>query len=81
MKQVRADLGVAEEQLLHFAAEADDARLRALVAETPLAEQVHREAEKHAEAMRRHHEGLVAEIRRIERAQDELLDRLIADRS
>ncbi|MDQ6698151.1 MAG: hypothetical protein M3Z46_11915 [Actinomycetota bacterium] len=81
MKRVRADLGVAEEQLAHFADEADDARLRALVAETPLAEQVHREAQKHAEAMRRHREELTAEIRDLERAQDDLLDRLTADRS
>ena len=49
MKQLRVDLAVAEEQLAHFADEADDARLRALVAETPLAEQEHREAEKHAD--------------------------------
>ncbi len=81
LRQVRSDLGVAEEQLAHFAEEADDARLRALVAETPLAEQVHREAEKHAEVMRRHRADLTSEIRQLERAQDDLLDRLTADRS
>jgi hypothetical protein len=81
MKQLRVDLAVAEEQLAHFADEADDARLRALVAETPLAAQVHREAEKHAAAMRRHREELLAEIRQLERTQDDLLDRLMADRS
>lgn len=81
LRQVRSDLGIAEEQLAHFAEEADDARLRALVAETPLAEQIHREAERHAAAMRRHREELAAEIRQLERAQDDLLDRLTADRS
>lgn len=81
LKQVRTDLGVADEQLAHFVDEADDARLRALVAETPVAEQVHREAEKHAAAMRRHREDLLSEIGQLERTQDELLDRLMADRS
>ena len=41
---------MADEQLAHLADEADDARLRALVSETPLAEHEHREAERHADA-------------------------------
>jgi len=81
LQQVRTDLGVADEQLGHFAEEADEARLRALVSETPLAEREHREAEKHAQAMRRHREELVGEIGQLERAQDELLDRLLADQA
>ena len=81
LKQVRGELKVAEEQLAHFADEADDARLRALVSETPLAEHEHREARKHAEAMRRHREELVAEITQLEQSQDALLDRLLAERS
>lgn len=78
MKVVSRDLAVAEEQLAHLTEEADEARLRALVSETPLAEQEHSEAARHAEAMRRHHEDLLAEHRRLEIAQDELLDRLVA---
>lgn len=78
LKAVRRDLHVAEEQLAHLAEEADEARLRALVSETPLAEQAHHEASRHAEAMRRHHAELVAEVRQLEVAQDELLDRLVA---
>ena len=81
LKQVRGELKVAEEQLAHFADEADEARLRALVSETPLAEQEHREARKHSEAMRRHREELVAEITQLEQSQDALLDRLLAERS
>ena len=54
LKQLRDELGVADEQLAHLADEADDARLRALVSETPLAEREHREAQRHADAMRRH---------------------------
>jgi hypothetical protein len=78
LKAVRSDLAVAAEQLAHLAEEADEARLRALVSETPLAEQEHHEAERHAEAMRRHHDALLAEVRQLETAQDDLLDRLVA---
>jgi hypothetical protein len=81
LKQVRGELKVADEQLAHFADEADEARLRALVSETPLAEREHREASKHAEAMRRHRDELMAEIIELEQSQDTLLDRLLAERS
>ena len=73
-----AELAVAEDQLAHLAEDADDARLRALVSETPLAEHDKREAERHAEAMRRHRDGLVVERDRLEASQDALLDRLLA---
>ena len=76
MKQLRTDLRVAEEQLLHFASEADDARLRALVSETPLSDREHRDAERHAKAMRRHRDELVDELARLEEQQDQLLDQL-----
>ena len=76
MKQLRTDLRVAEEQLLHFASEADDARLRSLVSETPLSDREHRDAERHANAMRRHRDELVAELARLEEQQDQLLDQL-----
>ena len=79
LKALRRDLAVADEQLAHFADEADDARLRALVSETPLAEQEHREAQKHADAMRSHRADLATEIAQLERTQDELLDRLLAE--
>jgi hypothetical protein len=77
-KVVARDLAVAEEQLAHLVEEAEEARMRALVSETPLAEQAHHEAERHAEAMRRHHADLLAELRQLETAQDDLLDRLVA---
>lgn len=76
--QLRRELSVADEQLAHFADEADEARLRALVSETPLADREHREAQRHAEVMDRHRAGLVEAIAELERAQDDLLDRLIA---
>ncbi|MDZ7734122.1 MAG: hypothetical protein U5R31_14545 [Acidimicrobiia bacterium] len=71
---------MAEEQLGHLADEAEDARLRSLVSETPLAGREHREAERHAEAMRRHRDDLAAQITAVERNQDDLLDQLAAAR-
>ncbi len=79
IKQLRSDLRVADEQLAHFADEADDARIRSLVSETPLAEKEHRDAAKHAEAMRRHRASVAEEIRQLEASQDDLLDRLVAE--
>lgn len=78
LKAVRRDLAVADEQLAHFDGEADDARLRALVSETPLGEKDFREAQKHADAMRSHRADLQAELAQLEATQDELLDRLLA---
>ena len=77
LKVLRRDLAVADEQLTHFVDEADDARLRALASETPIAEREHREAQRHADAIRRHRGEVVAEIEQLERAQDDLLDRLL----
>ena len=76
LKQLRAELSVADEQLAQLADEADDARLRALVSETPIADREHREAEKHAAAMRRHRDEVSETISRLETTQDDLLDRL-----
>ena len=78
LKRLRDDLRVADEQLVQFTDEAEDARIRALVSETPLADREHRDAARHADAMRRHREALVSEIAALEQSQDELLDRLVA---
>jgi len=78
MKDLSGDLRVAEEQLLHFASEADDARIRALVSETPMSGKEHREADRHAKAMQRHRDELVVELTRLEANQDDLLDQLSA---
>lgn len=76
LRGMRAELAVIDEQLRQLADEADDARLRSLVSETPIAEREHREAARHAEAMQRQRLEVVGDISRLERQQDELLDRL-----
>jgi chromosome segregation ATPase len=77
LKELRRELAVTDEQLAHLADEADDARLRSLVSETPLAEREHREAARHAEAMGRHRSEVAGDIARLEELQDELLDKLL----
>lgn len=79
LRRAREELSVIEEQLSALADHADDARLRALVSETPLAESEHHEAQKHADAMARSRAAVLASITELERAQDELLDRLVTE--
>jgi len=79
LRSARDDLGVTEEQLVQLAGEADDARLRSLVSETPLAEREHRAASRHAERLRRHRDRLRARIASLDKEQDLLLDRLSAE--
>ncbi len=78
--ELRAEAAVADEQYEHFAIDADDARLRALVSETPLAETESRAAERASTAHGRHRAEIVERIARLEAEQDELLDRLSAKR-
>ena len=77
LKRARAELAVVDEQLAVLADHADDAALRALVSETPLAEREHREARRHADALARSRSAVLASIAELERAQDDLLGRLV----
>ena len=55
---------------------ADDTRLRALVAETPVAAKEHDEVSRQVSAMLRTRQALVDQIVDLERRQDDLLERL-----
>lgn len=77
LKRAREELAILDEQLAVFAEAADDARIRALVSETPLAEREYDEAQKHADAMAKSRSALQSTIDDLQRAQDELLDRLV----
>ena len=79
LRQLREELAVSDEQLQHLAEAADDARLRSLVSETPLADREHHDAQRHADAMMRHRSEVLDAITRLEQTQDELLDRLMAE--
>ena len=79
LKRLRAERAVTEEQLVFLEDEAEDARLRALVAETPLTDAEARDARRHADALARHRDALVLSIAELEREQDALLDRMSAE--
>ena len=77
---VREELRITDDQLAHFADLTDDSRIRAMVSETPQADEEHRHAERTSSAMARHRAELVENIARLELEQDELLDELMAKR-
>jgi len=79
LKQLRAELVLTDEQVAHFHDAADEARIRALVSETPIADREHHEAQRHADAYERHRSEVLSSIEQLERRQDELLDRLTAE--
>ena len=56
--RAREELAVLDEQLAVVREAADEARVRALVSETPLATHEHSEAARHADAMVRAREAL-----------------------
>jgi hypothetical protein len=81
LKRAREELAVIEEQLAVMADAADEARVRSLVSETPLAHRDYAEAQRHADAMDRSRRVVAAEVSELQAAQDQLLDRLIQDGS
>ena len=80
LSSLRQELTITDEQLEHLADLTDDSRIRAMVSETPLADEEHRQAERTSSAMARHRVDLIASIERFESEQDELLDKLSARR-
>jgi hypothetical protein len=81
LKRLRTELAVTDEQVVFLEDEADDARLRALVAETPLGDVEACDARRHADALARHRDALAGSIAELEREQDALLDRMAAELS
>lgn len=76
LRRLREELRIADEELAHFRSEADDARLRSIVSDRPQTAREDREAQRSVDAITRQRDHLVAEIDRLERTQDELLDEL-----
>lgn len=79
LKRARAELQLIEEQLAVLAEAADEARVRALVSETPLANREHQEAQRHADAMERTRQSVQLSVVELCQSQDELLDRLVIE--
>ena len=81
LKRLRSELAVTDEQVAFLEDEADEARLRALVAETPIGDIEARDARRHADALARHRDTLAGSIVELERELDALLDRMAAELS
>lgn len=79
LKRAREELAIIEEQLLALNDAADEARIRSLVSETPLAHREYTEAQRHADAMDRTRRAVLADVAELQAAQDDLLDRLIVE--
>lgn len=79
LRRAREELAVIEEQSQVLAEAAEDARVRSLVSETPLAHREYTEARRHADAMERSARTVKASISELAASQDQLLDRLIAE--
>ena len=79
LKRTREELAVIDEQAAALADTAEEARLRALVSETPLANKEYQEAQRHADAMERARRAVLSSIAELQQAQDELLDRLVIE--
>jgi len=77
LRRVREELVVLDEQREVFTDAAEDARVRSLVSETPIAHREYEEAQRHADAMDRSRRLLLSQIAALSATQDELLDRLV----
>ena len=77
LRKLREELAVIDEQLAALAEETDDARVRALVGDSPMADREHREAQSHVDAMARSRAATLATIAELERTVDELLERFV----
>ncbi|HEX3947989.1 MAG TPA: hypothetical protein VHW47_09800 [Acidimicrobiales bacterium] len=71
--RAREELAVLDEQLAVVADEAEDARLRSLVSETPLAEHEYADIKRHADAMTKAREAMRGTVNDLQHRQDELL--------
>jgi hypothetical protein len=78
LRSARDEMAVIEEQLAALTEAADEARIRSLVSETPLAHREHTEAQRHVDAMIRTRRTVQASIDDMRASQDQLLDRLMA---
>ena len=76
LRKSRDELAVLDSQLGQLTDEADDARLRSIVADSPLAAKEFRENQRHADAFTGRRAQLTAEIAALKKAQDDLLDKL-----
>lgn len=77
LRAAKNEVAMLDEQVAHFADAAEDARLRAMVSETPLADKEHREASKTVNNLTKDRQKWSDRVVSLETHQDELLDDLM----
>lgn len=77
LKRLRESLAVLDEQVAYLEEQAEEASTRAVVASTPLADRVHRDAVEDLRRTRRERDRAAAEIAELLAEQDRLLERLL----
>lgn len=80
LRKAREELAILNEQGDFFEEEAEDARIRSVIAETPGAVGSHNDAQRHVTAMAKARLSVSTRITDLQRQQDELLDKLSAKR-
>ena len=76
MREIEQELQVLDEQILHFADVEDQARLKAMVAETPITSKEHSQAKRTLDVMQKSRDKLVEKLAQLNRMSDALLDSL-----
>jgi hypothetical protein len=71
--RAREELAILDEQLAVVSESTEDARIRSLVSETPLATHDYGEQQRHADAMVRARQAMATTVDELERRRDELL--------
>ena len=77
LTKAREELRIVEEQLLFQMDVVEEAKTRALVAETPLADREHQEAVRDLERIRRSRDEVTNRIGELHAEQDRLLDKML----
>ncbi|MCA1833129.1 MAG: hypothetical protein ABR548_15790 [Actinomycetota bacterium] len=77
--EAQTALRIVEEQLAFVEEVAEDARIRALVSETPLADREYRDAQGDLDRMRRSHHDAQVRIEELRTEQDRLLERIFEE--
>lgn len=77
--EAQTALRIVEEQFAFLEEVAEDARIRALVSETPLADREYRDAQGDLERMRRSRAESEARIEELRREQDRLLELVLEE--
>lgn len=76
IREIEQELQVLDEQILYFADVEDQARLKAMVAETPIASKEHTEAKRTLDVMQKNRSQLSEKLIQLNRMADALLDSL-----